>query len=149
MRIVLASAFLIAALAACAGRTAIEATDSGADASEGFAASDPLATDASLGTRASEVFVGCGGGAEASCHSVGAGGTYLRLGESGDLVGVPSSEDPSLLRVKPGSPAESYLWWKLLPDGGYDGGRMPLGGPFDPRLAPFVAQWIEAGAPSQ
>ncbi len=64
-------------------------------------------------------------------------------------MNVASSERPSLARVAPGDVASSYLYLKVVGDGGIDGGRMPLGGPFDPRLAPFLASWIEAGAPSE
>ena len=109
---------------------------------------DPLASDAALGVRAGQVFGGCQGGPESACHALGESGTYLKLGMDGDLVGVPSTERPSLSRVAPGDPRRSYLYLKVLGDGGIDGGRMPLDGPFDPRLAPFVARWIEAGAPA-
>lgn len=137
-------------IAACGAGSALESIDAGSDATpSGFTApDDPLASDAGLGPRAAAVLHGCAGGAETYCHSLGAGGTYLRLGTDGDVVGVASTEDPTRLRVKPGAPAASYLYEKLLEGGDYDGGRMPLGGPYDPRLAPFVAAWIEAGAPS-
>ena len=138
----------VVALAGCSPTIAANDGDGAAPMDAGgFASPDPLASDASLGVRASEVFASCGGGAEASCHATGAGGTYLKLGANGDVVDVPSSEDPTMLRVKPGDPTRSYLYAKLL-DGDYDGGRMPLGGPYDPRLAPFIATWIDAGAPS-
>jgi hypothetical protein len=109
---------------------------------------DPLASDAALGVRAREVFGGCQGGPESACHALGEGGTRLKLGTGGDLVGVPSTERPSLNRVAPGDVLGSYLYLKVIGDGGIDGGRMPLDGPFDPRLAPFLASWIEAGAPA-
>lgn len=141
---------VVVGLAGCAPTSAAHDGDGAAPVDAGGFASapDPLASDASLGVRASEVFAGCGGGAETSCHSTGAGGTYLKLGPSGDVVDVPSSEDPTALRVKRGDPSQSYLYVKLLDAGDYDGGRMPLGGPYDPRLAPFIACWIDAGAPS-
>ena len=57
-------------------------------------------------------------------------------------------ERPDLFRVKPGSPGESYLYLKVLGDGGIDGGRMPLNQvTFDPRLPALIATWIDAGAP--
>lgn len=145
---------LVLALAGCATRAATGASDSGAsDPSFAFdagRAADPLASDsdASLGARADQVFAGCQGGPESACHALGEGDTHLRLGASGDLVNVPASERPDMLRVRPGDPARSYLYLKVLGDGGIDGGRMPLDGPVDPRLAPFLASWIEAGAPS-
>lgn len=109
---------------------------------------DPLGSDAALGVRAGEVFGSCQGGPESACHALGEGGTHLKLGTGGDLVGVRSTERPSLNRVAPGDPIRSYVYLKVLGDGGIDGGRMPLDGPFDPRLAPFLASWIEAGAPA-
>ena len=108
--------------------------------------SDPLASDAALGLRARQVFGGCQGGPEAACHGSGAADTHLRLGAGGDLVNVRSTERPSMMRVVPGVPTSSYLYLKVLGDGGIDGGRMPLDGPYDPRMAPFIASWIEAGA---
>ncbi len=115
--------------------------------SDARSAVDPLASDAPLGVRARQVFGGCQGGPESACHGSGAAGTHLRIGAGGDVVNVPSTERPALDRVTPGEVITSYLYLKVVGDGGIDGGRMPLGGPFDPRLAPFIASWIEAGAP--
>ncbi|HSO40439.1 MAG TPA: hypothetical protein VLT33_48265 [Labilithrix sp.] len=137
---------------ACAPRSAAELPDAadeypslGPDAARPI---DPLASDAALGVRATQVLNGCQGGPESACHGSGAAGTHLLLGPGGDLVNVPSSERPSLMRVAPGDARSSYLYLKVLGDGGIDGGRMPAGGPFDPRLAPFIASWIAAGAPA-
>jgi hypothetical protein len=145
---------LLALLAACGTRETLAANDGGVGetvppfASDGGGIQDPLTSDASLGVRAAQVFGGCQGGPESACHAIGEGYTYLRLGKDGDLVDVPSSERPSMVRVRPFDPMSSYLFLKVLGDGGIDGGRMPLGGPYDERLAPFIASWIEAGAPS-
>jgi hypothetical protein len=65
------------------------------------------------------------------------------------LVGVPSVEEPNLLRVKPGDPTDSYIIHKL--NGGPDiiGGQMPLGGPYLPQATiDVIAQWISDGAPA-
>ncbi len=89
------------------------------------------------------------GGVELSCHGVGAGG--LTLGTANDfagIVGVPSVERPELLRVAPGRPEESYLYLKLVGDGGIEGGPMP-GGVTDPRLVDLFGRWIDAGAPGK
>jgi hypothetical protein len=144
---------LVLALAASCAPTALPETADGAAPGPapslgGIPRLDPLASDAALGVRAGGVFGGCQGGPESACHALGEGGTHLKLGMAGDLVGVPSTERPSLNRVAPGDALGSYLYLKVLGDGGIDGGRMPLDGPFDPRLAPFLASWIEAGAPS-
>ncbi len=87
------------------------------------------------------------GGVELSCHGSGAGG--LMLGTANDfaqIVGVPSVERPELLRVAPGRPEESYLFLKLVGDGGIEGGPMP-GGATDPRMIALFGTWIDAGAP--
>jgi hypothetical protein len=141
-------------VAGCATRTATAPSDAGdgepSFGLDGGRPADPLAAggDAALGARADQVFVGCQGGPESACHALGEADTHLRLGDAGDLVNVPSFERPGMLRVRPGDPARSYLYLKVLGDGGIDGGRMPLDGPYDPRLAPFIASWIEAGARS-
>jgi hypothetical protein len=89
----------------------------------------------------------CATGVESSCHGVGAGG--LTLGTADDfarLIDVPSTERPELFLVSPGSPPTSYVFLKLVADGGIEGGPMP-GGVYDPRLVALFGGWIEAGAP--
>jgi hypothetical protein len=63
------------------------------------------------------------------------------------VVGVPSTERPELERVRPFDSAASYLYLKVVGDGGIEGGRMPLDGVADPRTPALVGAWIEAGAP--
>jgi hypothetical protein len=53
-----------------------------------------------------------------------------------DLVNVPSTEEPTLDRVKPGDPASSFLVIHMQSDGD--------GAPASD--VPFVAQWITDGA---
>jgi hypothetical protein len=63
------------------------------------------------------------------------------------LVGVPSQEEPSILRVDPGNPNQSYLILKLEGAAGIVGGQMPLGGPYLPQSTiDTIAQWITNGA---
>jgi hypothetical protein len=65
------------------------------------------------------------------------------------LVGVPSEEEPSILRVDPGNPSQSYLILKLEGAAGIVGGQMPLGGPYLPQSTiDMIAQWITNGAPA-
>src|SRR3984957_16707311 len=63
------------------------------------------------------------------CH-IGAGapeGLQLDAAHSYNLlVGVPSAEMPSLLRVKPGDPTDSYIVHKIKGPPGIVGGQMPL-----------------------
>jgi hypothetical protein len=84
------------------------------------------------------------------CHVGGGAPEGLRLDAADSynlLVGVPSTEVPSLLRVAPGDPASSYIIQKLEGIAAV-GGRMPLGGPYlsTDQIA-FIEQWIANGAP--
>ena len=110
---------------------------------------DPYDPDAGLAVRVDALFSStCTGGPETNCHGAGAAGLRLRMGSGGDLLNVPSSERPDMVRVLPFEPVRSYLYLKVLDDGGIDGGRMPLGGDVDSRRSTLVGSWIEAGAPS-
>jgi hypothetical protein len=63
------------------------------------------------------------------------------------LVGVPSTEVPGTLRVKPGDPTDSYLIQKLQGSSGIVGAQMPYGGPYLPQSTiDIIEQWISAGA---
>jgi hypothetical protein len=90
--------------------------------------------------------------ANCSCHISGmSGGLSLAEGQSyANLVGVPSSQVPSLNRVEPGDPDNSYLYMKHSGAPGISGGRMPLNNPtfFDanPDLLELERQWILGGA---
>jgi uncharacterized protein (TIGR03118 family) len=86
------------------------------------------------------------------CHT-GAGSSLpgsmnLTAGHAfASLVGVASVEQPSVLRVKPGDPANSYIIRKLEGAAGITGQRMPLGGPYlDQATIDQVQAWISAGA---
>jgi hypothetical protein len=63
------------------------------------------------------------------------------------LVGVPSSEESGVLRVKPGDPDHSYLIEKLEGASGIVGAQMPFGGPYLPQSTiEVIRQWITDGA---
>jgi len=63
------------------------------------------------------------------------------------IVGVASTEVPSLLRVNPGNPDASYLVHKVEGAPDIVGSRMPLGGaPLDPTSIANIRAWISAGA---
>jgi methionine-rich copper-binding protein CopC len=63
------------------------------------------------------------------------------------LVGVPSAEVPSILRVDPGNPTDSYLIQKLEDAPGIVGAQMPYGGPYLPQSTiDVIQQWITNGA---
>jgi hypothetical protein len=83
------------------------------------------------------------------CH-IGAGAPHgLRLDAANSynlLVGVPSDEVPSVLRVKPGDPSNSYLIQKLEGHAAV-GERMPFGGPYlSADVTGVIRQWITDGA---
>ena len=65
------------------------------------------------------------------------------------LVGVPSNEQPALLRVKPSDPDDSYMVRKIEGLAGITGGQMPLGQPPLPQATiTAIRQWITDGAPN-
>jgi len=63
-------------------------------------------------------------------------------------VNRPSVEMPSLMRIAPGDPANSYLYRKIT-GAGITGDRMPQGGPYlsDARIK-LIRDWIRRGAPN-
>lgn len=139
-------ALSVAAVAfACAPRTADPPAD--ADVPPTFGAMPTFPEDAAPPVRARFVLGGCVGGPESSCHGLGAGGMVLPDGTPSNLINVPSQEEPSLMRVKPGDPANSYLYRKTIGAPTIDGGRMPPEQtPLDERSIRAIVDWIEAGA---
>lgn len=83
------------------------------------------------------------------CHAGAAAPEGLRLDAANSyslLVGVPSTEDPSVLRVDPGNPSSSYVIQKLHGTAAV-GAQMPYGGPPLPDATiAVIAEWISAGA---
>ncbi len=83
------------------------------------------------------------------CHSGANAPQGLRLDAANsftNLVGVPSRENSSILRVAPRNPNQSYLIHKLEGTASV-GDQMPLGGPPIPQSTiDFVRQWITDGA---
>lgn len=64
------------------------------------------------------------------------------------LVGVPSAEEPNLLRVKPGDPDHSYMVLKIEGAAGIEGAQMPFGEtPLPQATIDAIRQWITNGAP--
>src|SRR5580692_8066495 len=84
------------------------------------------------------------------CHSGANAPEGLQLDEAHSyalLVGVPSAEVPSTLRVKPGDPTDSYIIEKLQGSAGIVGVQMPFGGPYLPQSTiDVIKQWISNGA---
>jgi len=85
------------------------------------------------------------------CHdSLGQqSGQILAPGQAyANTVNRPSVEMPSLMRVLPGDPQNSYLYRKIT-GSGITGDRMPFGGPTltDTQIK-LVRDWIRRGAPN-
>jgi hypothetical protein len=124
-------------------------SETGGDAGDCFGCEDAT-TEADLASLVqSELGRTCTGAAgETYCHLLGAGGMFLTAGGDNfpEVINVQSTEAPSMVRVRPGSTAQSYLYLKLVGDGGIEGGRMPLSAPYNPALVELFADWIEAGA---
>ena len=84
-----------------------------------------------------------------ACHagSNAPQGLHLDAANSySQLVGVPSVEQPSILRVAVGDPDNSYIIQKLEGHAA-SGAQMPFGGPPLPASTiAFIRQWISAGA---
>ena len=86
------------------------------------------------------------------CH-IGAGapeGLQLDAAHAyNNLVGVPSAEEPSFLRIDPGNPNSSYLILKIENAMGIEGGQMPLGEPpLTQATMAAIVQWVANGAPN-
>jgi len=66
-----------------------------------------------------------------------------------NIVNVASSEKPSLDRIEPSDPDNSYLYLKVLGDSSISGARMPSGGAMlSQDLLDLLRDWIERGAPN-
>jgi len=74
----------------------------------------------------------------------------LKVGEAYEqLVSVPAQQLPSMLRVKPGSLQDSYLWHKIegtQAEVGGSGMIMPSNIPLNATEKLVFQRWIEAGA---
>jgi hypothetical protein len=85
------------------------------------------------------------------CHSGASAPEGLMLDAAHSynlLVGIPSVEVPSLNRVKPGDPANSYIVLKIQGSAGIVGGQMPLNEtPLPQATINVIRQWITNGAP--
>lgn len=119
----------------------------GSDGGSCFFACLDVSVDAPLVVRVKNILQICAN--PDGCHGAGAGSLTIASGnEFSSLIDVPSSQMPSLYYVKPGDPAQSYLYLKVACEGGIDGDCMPQRRP-DPAIARIFHDWIEAGAPTQ
>ena len=84
------------------------------------------------------------------CHAGASAPEGLQLDSTHSyalLVGVASTEQPSVLRVEKGDPDSSYIIRKLQGSAGISGQQMPFGGPYLPQSTiDVIRQWITNGA---
>ena len=75
-------------------------------------------------------------------------GLDLSAGQArANMVGVPSVQRGTVLRIAPGDPDASYLVWKIEGRPEIGGQRMPRGrAPLAQAQIDLVRQWIAAGA---
>lgn len=134
---------VVAAIAGCGGGSGEGLDTNGRPLGEGDDPGGPMT--ATFSSIQSHVFTPvC-----TACHAGGAAPQGLRLDATNSyamLVGVGSSEVPSLKRVAPGDATNSYLIHKL--EGHQSvGARMPFGGPYlDANTIALIRQWINNGA---
>jgi len=86
------------------------------------------------------------------CHIGGGAPEGLQLDAAHSynlLVGVPSAEQPNLLRVKPGDPDDSYMVRKIEGLSSISGAQMPyMETPLPQATIDAIRQWITNGAPN-
>jgi methionine-rich copper-binding protein CopC len=87
------------------------------------------------------------------CHIGGGAPEGLQLDAAHSynlLVGVPSAEEPNLLRVKAGDPDNSYMVRKIEgPSAGIIGAQMPyMETPLPQATIDAIRQWVTNGAPN-
>jgi hypothetical protein len=86
------------------------------------------------------------------CHIGGGAPEGLQLDAAHSynlLVGVPSAEQPNLLRVKPGDPDDSYMVQKIEGLSSISGAQMPfMEKPLSQATIDAIRQWITNGAPN-
>jgi hypothetical protein len=121
----------------CSGGALLLAMTGCSGGNNGMMASSPPATmltadfDSIQANIFTPICAGCHGGANPAANlNLDAAHSF------NDLVNVPSTEEPTLDRVKPGDPTDSYLVIHLQKDGD--------GAPASD--IPFVVQWIQDGA---
>ena len=126
-------------------------TDGGGalDGAEIDAGSDPL--DASDDVTWGGDIVGLFQAECGSCHLNGNTSGGLNMDDPLDVVGAPSSDVPTMDRIEPSDPADSYLWHKVNGTQAAVGGagvQMPKNAqPLNQPQLDLIETWILQGAP--
>jgi len=141
---------VVAGLAACGAGSGEGLNEQGlpTSSSSGSSSSSPSDDAVTLAQLQQNIF----GAICTNCHTGANAPRGLRLDSEENsyafLVNRTADEIPTLMRVNPGKPDDSYLIKKL--DGAADivGARMPLGGPYLSQVQiDQVRSWIANGAP--
>jgi hypothetical protein len=141
---------VVAGLAACGAGSGEGLNEQGlpTSSSSGSSSSSPTDDAVTLAQLQQTIF----GAICTNCHTGANAPRGLRLDSEENsyafLVNRAADEIPTLMRVNPGKPDDSYLIKKL--DGAADivGARMPLGGPYlSQEQIDQVRSWIANGAP--
>lgn len=81
------------------------------------------------------------------CHGSN-GGLSLEEGQAeANLINVPSTCNPAILRVAPGNPDQSLLYLKVTDDPMECGSVMPPSGPLPQEEATAIKNWIRSLPP--
>lgn len=136
---------------------------SSTSSSDGASSSEPASSASSVVSSSSQSSVATGVTLQqlqadiftprcSGCHTGSGAPQGLRLDTEQNsfdfLVNQASGEMPSLMRVEPGDPDNSYLVMKIEGAPTITGGRMPLGGAaLSSELINQVRDWISNGAP--
>ncbi|HXQ22955.1 MAG TPA: hypothetical protein VN812_14855, partial [Candidatus Acidoferrales bacterium] len=85
-----------------------------------------------------------------TCHDAASATENLNLSAGaafGQLINVPSAENPAMPRVDPGNPSNSFLLVKVQGPPPGEGSLMPLtGAPLSPDQIQLIRNWILQGA---
>ena len=143
-RVVRGAAFFVAVIVGC-----VAATGCGDEKRLPTAPGGPVSETATFTRVQAEVFTPtC---ALAGCHlgpaSLAQEGMVLSGDAYNSIVGVRSNQNPSIFRVTPGDPTNSYLWRKITPGQPIVGDRMPQTGSTTDAQRRLVSDWIARGAP--
>jgi uncharacterized protein (TIGR03118 family) len=140
------------------GQVSVKATATDADGNVGSSAAatvtvaNTVTPPVTLTQLQTQIFTPICSGCHTGVGTTLPGAQNLTAGHTfASIVGVASLEQPSLLRIKPNDPTNSYLLQKIEGVPGITGSRMPFGCPtttpcLDQATIDLVKTWISQGA---